>query len=253
MPASPFAVSGRVEAPPSRRDRSESPVRGERGEGASEAHVGGWGYTSPVIDRIAGVLLAVEPAALVVEVGGLGLWVEVTPGCAASFADQVGSPVRLLTHFLFSGQELVPRLFGFRTPEARALFHLLRGVSGVGPSVALRILGAQATPAEVAAAIAREDARGIKVKGVGPKIAKRVISELKEKVGGVLSVSLPGPAAPPVAAAATPSDRAVEEAYLALQGLEFDPVRARAILEQIRSDRADASAEELVREALLRA
>ncbi len=205
-----------------------------------------------MIDRISGILLAVETSAVVVDLGGIGFRVEVTSPCARGLG-LVGDKVALLTEFKLVGQELQPRLFGFRTPEARALFRLLRGVSGIGPAVALRILGAQDTPAEVATAIARGEKAGIKVKGVGPKIASRVITELKDKVGAVL-LCLPT-AVNPGSSRLRPGsrDRQLEDAFLALTGLEFDPNRARSLLLEIREQLVEATADELVREVLIRA
>ncbi len=204
-----------------------------------------------MIDRVSGIVVAIEPAAAIIDLGGIAFRVEVSPLCAEGL--EVGTKTTLLTQFMLIGQDTQPKLFGFRSAEARQLFLLLRRVSGIGPSTALRILSAQPTPAEVAAAIAREDAAGIKVKGVGPKTAKRVIAELKDKVGAVLAC-LPDLTASqkrrrPIRSA---NDPAVEDAFLALTGMEYDPARARTLLDAIRADKADAGADELVREVLLR-
>ena len=209
-----------------------------------------------MIDRVTGTLLAVEPAAVVVDWSGLGLRVEVTSSTAERLGP-LGSTVTLLTLFALVGsQEPQPRLYGFQTPEARALFLLLRQVSGIGPSTALRVLGAQGTPADVAAAIAQGDVDAIKVKGVGPKIAKRVITELKDKMGAVLEcipAATPSQAVRRSALLGGSGDRALEDAFLALKGLEFDPQRARELLGQVRVELDGAEADELVRAVLLRA
>ena len=119
-----------------------------------------------------------------------------------------------------------------------------------GDTEALRLLAAQATPAEVASAIARGDAKAIKVKGVGTKIAQRVIVELRDKMTRVLAAAPRGGEAGSSVRAG--SDRALEDAFLALRGLEFDPQRARALLEMIRSEHPQSGADELVRAVLLR-
>ena len=209
-----------------------------------------------MLERITGVLVHCEPEAVVVEVGGLGLFVTVTRSTADSLP--AGEPITLLTQLLFVGsQEPQPRLFGFRTREERELFNLLRGVSGIGPSVAMRIVGAQESPGMVAGAIARGEAKAIKVKGVGPKLTKRVISELRDKVAPLI-----GAASAPVLTAsgslrrpaALPSeDAALEDAYRALRGMERDAGRARTRLEEVRQELSEeASAEELIRAVLLR-
>ena len=206
----------------------------------------------PMIDRVSGIVVAVEPAAAVIDLGGIAFRVEVSPFCAEAL--EVGTKTTLLTQFMLIGQDTQPKLFGFRSAEARQLFLLLRRVSGIGPSTALRILSAQPTPAEVAAAIAREDAAGIKVKGVGPKTAKRVIAELKDKVGAVLAClpDLTASQRQRRPARSGRGDPEMEDAFLALTGLEYDPGRARTLLDSIRADNADASADELIREILLR-
>lgn len=208
-----------------------------------------------MIDRVQGTLIALEPGAVIVDVNGVGFRLEVTSRCG-ELLGALGHEVTLLTHFMFVGsQDIQPRLYGFATPEARALFHLLRGVSGIGPSTALRILGSQPTPADVAAAIAQNDVGGIKVKGVGPKIAKRVIAELKDKVGQVLAcipVSASGRVSRRTTLGAL-NDPALEDAFLALRGLEFDPQRARKLLNEVREEFRDAGADELVRAVLVRA
>jgi Holliday junction DNA helicase RuvA len=206
-----------------------------------------------VIDRVAGTLIARDAGAVVIDLGGIALRVEVSQTCAERLGP-LGGKVALLTQLMMVGQDAQPRLYGFATPEARQLFHLLRGVSGIGPSMAVRILGAQPTPADVAAAIARGDGAGIKVKGVGPKIAKRVITELQPKVSKVLTF-IPEARVTPSGNFVRPEagDRELEDAFLALKGLEFDPARARQLLAEIRQENAEASADQLVRQVLLRA
>ena len=203
----------------------------------------------PVIDRVSGVLLSIDPEGVVIDLGGLGVRVEVTTHTAQSLGP-LGRRVTLLTQLILSGggnQEPQARLFGFKTPEARSLFGLLRGVSKIGPNTALRLLGAQPQPGDVAAAIARGDATSLKVKGVGPKTAARVINELKDRVGALLEC-LPVAATPDGA-----EDPAFLDAFLALKALEFEPGRARELLSDVRADQPDlASADDLVRAALQR-
>lgn len=204
-----------------------------------------------MIETIAGTVAAVEPAAVIVDLHGLGVRVEVTP----TTAEKVGAPgsaVRLVTHLVVA-QDQAPRLFGFPTAEARALFRLLLSVSGIGPSIALRVMAA-GEPAAIAAAIARGDDAGVKVKGVGPKIAKRLVTELKDKVGGLAEAAAftASSAHKRAAAAAAGVDRPVEEAFLALRSLELEPEEARRLLKDARHTLPHATTEELVRAVLLR-
>lgn len=202
-----------------------------------------------MIESITGSVIAVEPAAVIVDLHGLGVRVEVTPAVAEK-TGVPGSKVSLLTQLVLV-QDHPPRLFGFASNEGRALFRLLISVSGIGPSTALRILAARAEPGEIAAAIARGDDDAIKVKGVGPKIAKRVVTELKDKVGGLSAAAAwsSGAHARPVS---TSLDRPMEEAFLALRGLEFEPEEARRLLKDARSTLPHGTTEELVRAVLMK-
>lgn len=205
-----------------------------------------------MIDRVSGVLLEVQGSALVVDLHGVGLRLEVGANTLERLP-RPGQPVTLLTHLhIHAGQsEPTLRLFGFTSADERALFRLLTDVSGIGPTHALAILSAFRAPGEVAAAIARGDEDAIKVKGVGPRLAKRVVSELKDKVGGVVH---PAPLTASQAARRPAAEAAPwEDALRALRMLEFDPEEARRLLGEVQpSLPADASADDLVKAALLR-
>lgn len=208
-----------------------------------------------MIESITGALVAVEPTAVVVDLHGLAVRVEVPPSTAER-AGPIGGRVTLLTQLVIGGNDPTPRLFGFASPTSRALFRALTSVSQIGPSIALRVLAAHHDPGEIAAAIARGDEDAIRVKGVGPKIAKRIVTELRDAMGG-----LSEQAAAPATAGVTPGsagspatgDRALDDAFRALKGLEFEPDEARRLLKDARASLpASATADELVRAVLLR-
>lgn len=208
-----------------------------------------------MIDRVRGTLLALDAGFALVEVGGIGLHVE-SDRYSLEALPGLGEEVILFTRFLFVGsQEPQPRLFGFATAEARALFDLLRSVSGIGPSVALRLVAAQPSPGQVASAVASGEPKSLKVKGVGPKLAKRVILELKDKIQTVIAASgapLTASGSLPRPVGAPTKDGELEAAFRALCGLELPPQRARLLLTEIRNDQPEATTEELVRAALIR-
>ncbi len=198
------------------------------------------------------------------DLSGVALRVDVPPQVAER-APAPGARLSLLTHLVVA-QDAAPKLFGFATPDARALFRLLLSVAGIGPGMALRVLSARATPAEVAQAIARGDEAALRVKGVGPKLAKRVVTELKDKIGGLggpggalgagaLGVG-PGGALAPAAsgpAGAGAADPVLEDAFLALRGLEVEPEDARRLLREARAALPQATSPgELVRLVLQR-
>ena len=132
-----------------------------------------------MISLLIGTVRSIQSDRLVVEVGGFGLSVLVTPGTTSQI--NLGSQVQLFTSLVVREESLT--LYGFVHEEARSLFELLQTVSGIGPKVALSILGAL-TPEDLGRAIAQEDVAAIeKVPGIGRKGAQRLILELKGKLG----------------------------------------------------------------------
>ncbi|MDX6665981.1 MAG: holliday junction helicase RuvA, partial [Solirubrobacteraceae bacterium] len=93
----------------------------------------------------------------------------------------VGGNVSLLSHLVVRDDAMV--LYGFATEEERELFELLLTVQGVGPKMALAVLGGGG-PRDVIRSIAGGDARTLQgAPGVGKRIAERIVAELREKVG----------------------------------------------------------------------
>jgi Holliday junction DNA helicase RuvA len=131
-----------------------------------------------MISLLSGTVRSIHGDRLVVEVGGFGLSVLVTP--ATSTQVTMGSQIQLFTSLVVREESLT--LYGFVHEDARSLFELLQTVSGIGPKVALSILGAL-TPEDLGRAIAQEDIAAIeKVPGIGRKGAQRLILELKGKL-----------------------------------------------------------------------
>jgi Holliday junction DNA helicase RuvA len=131
-----------------------------------------------MISLINGVVRSISTDRTVVEVGGVGLSVSITSQTGAQL--NIGAPVQLFTSLVVREDSLT--LFGFLDEESRAAFELVQTVSGIGPKVALAILGAH-TPQSLAVAIAQEDIKAIeKVPGIGRKGAQRLILELKGKI-----------------------------------------------------------------------
>jgi len=131
-----------------------------------------------MISLINGVVRSIATDRTVVEVGGVGLSVSITSQTGAQL--YIGAPVQLFTSLVVREDSLT--LFGFLDEESRSAFELVQTVSGIGPKVALAILGAH-TPQSLAVAIAQEDIKAIeKVPGIGRKGAQRLILELKGKI-----------------------------------------------------------------------
>jgi Holliday junction DNA helicase RuvA len=131
-----------------------------------------------MISLLSGTVRSIHSDRLVVEVGGFGLNVLVTPSTTTQVT--LGSQVQLFTSLVVREDSLT--LFGFVNEESRSLFELVQTVSGIGPKVALSILGAL-TPEDLGRAISQEDIGAIeKVPGIGRKGAQRMILELKGKL-----------------------------------------------------------------------
>lgn len=125
------------------------------------------------------------------EAGGVGLQVLCTPGTLATL--RTGASAHLATSFVVREDSMT--LFGFSDAEEKQVFELVQSVSGVGPKVAQAIVAVM-SPDDVRRAIAGEDVKALtRVPGIGAKGAQRIILELKDKVGPVLSAG-PGAEVP---------------------------------------------------------
>jgi Holliday junction DNA helicase RuvA len=143
-----------------------------------------------LIASLAGSVATVALDSVILEVGGIGYRVYVSPSVLAMAA--AGGPLKLFTHHVV--REDLQALYGFRTVEELGFFGLLLTVTGVGPKVAMAIVGSRPT-AELQLAIMQQDqAVLVSIPGIGKKLAERVVFELKEKVAaaGVAAISVPG-------------------------------------------------------------
>ena len=131
-----------------------------------------------MISSVRGTVLAAVGTTVVVEVGGVGLSVQVTPQHALSL--RVGAEASIRTALIVREDDLA--LYGFAEADELAAFDLLRGVTGVGPKSAMGVLAAM-TPTEVAKAVTIEDDAAFrKVSGIGPKTAKLIVVSLAGKL-----------------------------------------------------------------------
>jgi Holliday junction DNA helicase RuvA len=131
-----------------------------------------------VISSLRGTVLTAAGSGVVIEVGGVGYAVQVTPAHALSL--RVGTEATLLTSLVVREDSL--SLFGFPGQDELHIFDLLCGVTGVGPKSAMGVLAAL-DPSAIAAAVAGEDdAVFRRVSGIGPKTAKLIVLQLAGKV-----------------------------------------------------------------------
>ncbi len=140
-----------------------------------------------MITKIRGIVDSVSNHFVVIDVNGLGYQVHCSAR-ALQRLSEVGTPVTLLTEMVI--REDAHILLGFCTEEERECYRLLTSVQGVGMRVALSLLSLS-EPQELCAAILKQDKNFIgKAEGVGPKLAARIVNELKDKVGR-LEFSIP--------------------------------------------------------------
>ena len=177
---------------------------------------------------------------LVLDVGGVGYLLS----CSMTTLQEtpsIGETMKAYTYF--SVREDAMELFGFATPEEKSMFLRLLSVSGVGPKLALSILGAMPLR-DLTLAIVTGDAAALsRAPGVGKKTAQRIALELKEKV--TESDLEAAPAAAPLLPA---QEDAAAEALAALQALGYTPAEAARAVSLVRGQ--SDSANELVRLAL---
>ena len=145
-----------------------------------------------MIASVRGRVASVAPDSAVVEVGGVGLAVQCTPGTLGGL--RVGADARLATSLVVREDSLT--LYGFADEDEKQLFELLQTASGVGPRVAQAVL-AVLTPDAVRKAVAGGDTATLtRVPGIGKKSAERLVLELRDRIGPVVvPVSADGSAA----------------------------------------------------------
>ncbi|MEO5493153.1 MAG: Holliday junction branch migration protein RuvA [Sphingomonas sp.] len=195
-----------------------------------------------MIAHLKGVLAATGIDHAVIDVGGVGYLVGASAKTLAAIGP-VGEAATLFTEMLVSEDSI--RLVGFARPDERDAFVMLTGVQGVGARVALAILSVL-DPVDLVRAVAAQDkAMVARANGVGPKLAERIVRELKDKVGGVI----PGTMTPVSAASGAAAD-----AVSALLNLGFRQAEANAAVGAAEEELgAGAGLDALVRLALRKA
>jgi len=196
-----------------------------------------------MIAHLKGRLDATGTDYAVIDVGGVGYLVGASARTLAAIGP-VGEAAMLHTEMLVAEDSI--RLVGFARAEERDWFRLLTGVQGVGARVALAILSALDTQ-EIARAVSAQDkAMVARANGVGPKLAERIVRELKDKVGTI--------ALGPAAAAQVVPVGAGADAVSALLNLGFRPAEAASAVAAAEEDLGDgATLDALVRLALRKA
>ncbi|MFO0648164.1 MAG: Holliday junction branch migration protein RuvA [Polyangiales bacterium] len=208
-----------------------------------------------MIGRLHGVVVSESSdGTAVIDVHGVGYEVSVPLGTFGRAPRDASGAVTLLV--VTNVREDAITLFGFANEGERSTFRALTAVAGIGPRIAIAVLGSL-LPHELASAIARNDVKRLQaVPGVGKRLAERLALELKDKITPGLVAGLAPPtqgfattASAPVAPAAPVGPMATLVATL--QNLGFKPIEAERVAAEF-ADRAGEPLDALVRDALKR-
>jgi Holliday junction DNA helicase RuvA len=196
-----------------------------------------------MIARLTGILAEAGSDQAVIDVNGVGYLVQLSGKTLAALGG-VGAEVKILTDMQVREDAIT--LFGFGSIAERDWFRLLTQVQGVGGRLALAILSALA-PDELSRAVASGDkAMVARANGVGPKLALRIVTELKDKAGPALGLVAGG--------VAVPKGSAEADALSALGNLGFRPAEASAAVGKAVEELGEgATLDALVRVALRKA
>jgi Holliday junction DNA helicase RuvA len=180
-----------------------------------------------MIARLTGIVDAIDRDRAIVDVGGVGYLVRASTRTLGALTP--GGEARLLVETIV--REDAIDLYAFATSGERDWFRLLTTVQGVGAKVALSLLSALA-PADLARAIAAGDRAMItRAEGVGPKLANRLASELKDKVGALAGTG-GGPDPRTLSGVAPAGGGAAEDAVSALVNLGYRRPEALAAIDR---------------------
>ena len=183
-----------------------------------------------MIGRVRGMVVDKSSTSVVLDVGGVGYSISVTPRSLTDLPG-LGEEAVLHTHLHVREDQLA--LFGFGSMEERDLFDLLLGISGIGPKVAIAIL-ATLSPDELRSAVFSDDTTALTaVPGIGKRSAQKLMLELRPKMDVLDDASTgSGP---------------LVEAREALEGLGYAPDEIRGTLSSLP---ADLSVEDLIKRSL---
>ena len=132
-----------------------------------------------MIAHLRGTVAGIAPDGAVIEVGGVGMRVQCTPGTLATL--KPGEPAQVATSLVVREDSLT--LYGFTSDDERNVFELLQTASGVGPRLALAMLAVH-TPDALRRAVSTEDLNTLTmVPGIGKKGAQRIVLEMKDRLG----------------------------------------------------------------------
>src|SRR6185437_4228464 len=194
-----------------------------------------------MIGKLSGIVDSVAEDHAILDVGGVGYLVHCPSSTLSKLA--AGAHAALMIETKVSDDAI--RLYGFHSAEEREWFRLLQTVQNVGARVALNVLSALSSR-ELERALALSDKAAIgRAQGVGPKLALRIVTELKDKAPAMM---LRGHGDETVAHAAPRGPEA--DAVAALVGLGYSPTQASEVVARVARELGDVPVEVLIRECL---
>ena len=184
-----------------------------------------------MIGKLRGTVDSIEEDHVVLDVGGVGYIAFCSPRTLQSLA--IGHAATIITEMHVREDHI--HLFGFGDVIERDWFRLLATVQGVGNKTALTILGAYGPPQLAHAILAKDIAAFKAISGIGPKLAERIVTELKDKVTKMPTsefkiVSSNDDTATKKGAKAAPADNTVEDAISALVNLGYSRSEAYGVV-----------------------
>jgi len=195
-----------------------------------------------MIGKLRGIVDSVAEDHAILDVGGVGYLVS----CPSSTLSKLvaGNPASLMIETRLTDETI--KLYGFSSPEEREWFRLLQTVQNVGARVALSVLSTL-SPRDLERALALSDKAAIgRSPGVGPKLALRIATELKDKAPAMMLRGHAGDEGTPHAAPKGPE----ADAVAALTGLGYSAAQASEVVARIARDMGEVEVSVLIREAL---
>ena len=191
-----------------------------------------------MIDQISGKIISINDNYVVLEVGGLGIKVNISANFASKLVNE--DLITLVTYL--NVREDALDLYGFKNDSERNLFLMLISISGIGPKLALSILSGVELE-ELKSNILSGDIKSLtSIPGVGAKTAKRIIIELKDKLSNTTTTEL--------GFKDNLSSNISKDVLSALVGLGYSESIAIEVIKRINPAKSDKSIESLIKEAL---
>lgn len=175
---------------------------------------------------IKGLLVQITPLQAIVEANGIG-YTLLIPLSVLDKMPEINQTIQLYTSFVV--REFSHTLYGFLHPNERDAFEVLLNVTGIGPKLALSLIGALSLTALQTAIVSQDIITLCKVPGVGKKTAERLIVELKDKLTDLVQMAYPGESI--VVSHKDPRKQQIQDALLALINLGYHQSKAQKAIQ----------------------